>query len=119
MREDRWGGGAAERAGFAAALVRAIRSATGPDFPIIFRFSQWKLQDYDARNADTPGELEDMLAPLVAAGIDVFDARTRIFTTTAFEGADMGLAGRFRTLTGTTPITVGGEGLSNDRQTSL
>jgi len=119
MREDRWGGGAAERAGFAAALVRAIRSATGPDFPIIFRFSQWKLQDYDARNAETPGELEAMLAPLVAAGIDVFDASTRIFTTPAFEGADMGLAGWIRRLTGKPTIAVGGVGLSKDLQSSF
>ncbi|PHP17339.1 12-oxophytodienoate reductase, partial [Sphingobium sp. IP1] len=100
VRDDRWGGGIAERARFAVELVRAIRAATAPDFPVIFRFSQWKLQDYEARNAETPAELEAMLAPLVEAGVDIFDASTRIFTAPAFEGADMGLAGWVRKLTG-------------------
>lgn len=119
IREDRWGGGVAERARFAAELVRAIRAATAPDFPIIFRFSQWKLQDYDARNAETPAELETMLAPLVEAGVDIFDASTRIFTAPAFEGSDMGLAGWARKLTGKPTIAVGGVGLSKDLQSSF
>ena len=34
-----------------------MRAAVGPDFPIIFRFSQWKQQDYTARLVQTPEEL--------------------------------------------------------------
>lgn len=119
LREDRWGGDVAARAGFAAAVVRAIRAATAPDFPIIFRFSQWKLQDYDARNAETPAELETMFAPIVDAGVDVFDASTRIFNVPAFEGSDLSLAGWTKKLTGKPTIAVGGVGLSKDLQSSF
>jgi 2,4-dienoyl-CoA reductase-like NADH-dependent reductase (Old Yellow Enzyme family) len=119
MRDDRWGGGIAERARFAAELVRAIRAATGPDFPVVFRFSQWKLQDYDARNVETPAELEAMLAPLVDAGVDLFDASTRLFTVPAFDGSDMGLAGWVRKVTGKPSMAVGGVGISKDLQSSF
>ncbi|WP_188062420.1 12-oxophytodienoate reductase [Sphingobium sp. KCTC 72723] len=119
MRDDRWGGGAAARALFAAEVVRAVRAATAPDFPIIFRFSQWKLQDYDARSAQTPDELATMLAPIADSGVDVFDASTRLFATPAFEGSGMGLAGWIKRLTGKPVIAVGGVGLSKDLQSSF
>lgn len=119
MRDDRWGGGAAARALFAAEVVRAVRAATAPDFPIIFRFSQWKLQDYDARSAETPDELAAMLAPIADAGVDIFDASTRLFSTPAFEGSAMGLAGWIKRLTGKPVIAVGGVGLSKDLQSSF
>src|SRR3546814_13661299 len=69
-------------------VVKTVRSATTPDFPIIFRFSQWKLQDYNGRLAETPQELEAILAPLVDAGVDLFDASTRVFSMPAFHDAD-------------------------------
>lgn len=119
FRDDHWGGDHAGRARFAAELVKAVRAATAPDFPIVFRFSQWKLQDYGARNAETPQELETMLAPLVDAGVDLFDASTRIFTAPAFEGSDMGLAGWARKLTGKPTMAVGGVGLTKDLQSSF
>lgn len=119
LRTDRWGGDTAARSLFAAEVVKAIRAATAPDFPIIFRFSQWKLQDYEGRNADTPQELEAMLAPIVDAGVDIFDASTRIFSTPAFADAQIGLAGWARRLTGKPTIAVGGVGLSGDLQSSF
>lgn len=118
-RSDRWGGDAAARARFGAEVVRAIRAATAPEFPIIFRFSQWKLQDYDARNAETPAQLEAMLAPILDAGVDIFDASTRIFSTPAFDGSPMGLAGWVKKVTGKPTIAVGGVGLSKDLQSSF
>ena len=119
LRRDRWGGDAVARSLFAAEVVKAIRAVTAPDFPIIFRFSQWKLQDYEGRNADTPQELEAMLAPIVDAGVDIFDASTRIFSTPAFPDSPMGLAGWARRLTGKPTIAVGGVGLSGDLQSSF
>ena len=71
-RTDTFGGGIGGRTQFAADVVRACRAATAPDFPIILRFSQWKQQDFSARLADSPGDLAAFLAPLVAAGVDVF-----------------------------------------------
>jgi 2,4-dienoyl-CoA reductase-like NADH-dependent reductase (Old Yellow Enzyme family) len=118
-RDDRWGGDIARRAAFGTEVVRAIRAAIGPDLPIIFRFSQWKLQDYEGRNAQTPDELGALLGPLADAGVDLFDASTRIFSKPAFAGSDMGLAGWARKLTGKPSMAVGGVGLSKDLQSSF
>lgn len=118
-RTDRWGGDLPRRARFGAEVVRAIRSAIGADLPIIFRFSQWKLQDYDAHNAATPEELSKLLAPLAEAGVSIFDASTRIFSSPAFPGSDLTLAGWAKKLTALPSIAVGGIGLSRDLQTSF
>lgn len=122
-RQDRWGGDIANRSRFAAEVVKTVRSATTPDFPIIFRFSQWKLQDYNGRLAETPQELEAILAPLVDAGVDLFDASTRIFSMPAFPDVErdshMGLAGWAGKVTGKPTMTVGGVGFSKDLQSSF
>ena len=118
-RDDAWGGTITRRSAFAVAAVRAIRAATAPDFPIIFRFSQWKLQDYAARNVSSPLELAAMLGPISDAGVDMFDASTRIFSTPAFAGSDRTLAGWAREVTGKPVMAVGGIGLSRDLQSSF
>lgn len=118
-RDDKWGGDSARRSAFAANVVGAVRQATSPDFPIMFRFSQWKLQDYGGRNAETPDELGAMLGPIADAGVDIFDASTRIFSTPAFAGSDLGLAGWAKKLTGKPSMTVGGIGFSKDLQSSF
>src|SRR5262249_34185239 len=59
QRNDRWGGDHRRRAQFAVEVVRAIRAAAGDELPIVFRFSQWKQQDFRARLAQTPQELEE------------------------------------------------------------
>ncbi|MPS67331.1 MAG: NADH:flavin oxidoreductase [Novosphingobium sp.] len=119
LRTDRWGGTLSDRARLAAELVRAVRAATAPDFPIMFRYSQWKLQDYEARNAQTPDELESLLTPIAEAGVDLFDVSTRVFSAPAFDGSDLSLAGWVKRLTGRPTIAVGGVGLSRDLQTSF
>jgi 2,4-dienoyl-CoA reductase-like NADH-dependent reductase (Old Yellow Enzyme family) len=119
LRDDAWGGDIVRRSAFAAEVVRAIRAATSPDFPIMFRFSQWKLQDYTASNASTPAELEAMLGPISDAGVNIFDASTRVFSTPAFNGSEMGLAGWAKKLTGKASMTVGGIGFSKDLQSSF
>lgn len=113
-RTDRWGGSIAARARFGAEVVRAMRARVGPDFPIVFRFSQWKLQDYQARLADTPEELADYLAPLSDAGVDIFHASQRRFWQPAFDDSPLNLAGWARKLTGKPSITVGSVGLEGD-----
>lgn len=111
VRADRWGGSLAARASFAAEIVREIRRAVGGDMPIILRISQWKQQDLEGRIADTPAELEILLAPVVEAGVDVFDVSERYFGRPAFEGADRSLAGWVRQVTGCATIAVGSIGL--------
>ncbi|GGY31600.1 12-oxophytodienoate reductase [Bacterioplanes sanyensis] len=111
-RDDEYGGDLVQRTRFACEIVSAIRDRVGEDFPIIFRFSQWKLQDYNARLAHTPEELGAFLKPLVNAGVDVFHCSTRRFWEPEFEGSDMNLAGWTKELTGKPVITVGSVGLS-------
>jgi 2,4-dienoyl-CoA reductase-like NADH-dependent reductase (Old Yellow Enzyme family) len=113
-RADGWGGDLVERTRFAREIVQACRRATRPDFPIALRFSQWKNVDYGAKLAETPAELERFLAPLVDAGVDVFDCSQRRFWEPEFEGSDMNLAGWTRKLSGKPAISVGSVGLATD-----
>jgi 2,4-dienoyl-CoA reductase-like NADH-dependent reductase (Old Yellow Enzyme family) len=118
-RTDRFGGSHRDRATFAADIIREIRRRTAPDFPILMRYSQWKLHDYDARLADTPAELEALLAPMVDAGVDLFDCSQRRFWEPAFEESDLNLAGWTKKLTGKPTMTVGSVSLDRDFMTSL
>ena len=69
--------------------MQAVRAAVGPDFPIIFRFSQWKQQDYTARLVQSPEALGEFLAPLADAGVDIFHCSTRRFWEPEFEGSEL------------------------------
>ena len=113
-RTDGYGGDAVARTRFAVEVVRGIRRAVGSDFPISFRFSQWKTQDLTARLAETPQLLEQLLGPLADAGVDIFHASTRRFWQPEFAGSDLNLAGWARKLTGLPSISVGSVGLSGD-----
>lgn len=118
-RKDRWGGPTMRnRAVFGAELVKAVRAEVG-NMPIMFRFSQWKLQDYEAKLAETPDELEQLLGPLADAGVDIFDASTRYYHHEAFAGSPLTLAGWARKLTGRPAMAVGGIGLANELKNSF
>src|SRR5262249_23201219 len=69
-RTDAYGGDIAGRTRFAVEIVRHIRRRTAPDFPIVLRYSQWKLHDHGARPFASPDELARLLGPLVDAGVD-------------------------------------------------
>jgi 2,4-dienoyl-CoA reductase-like NADH-dependent reductase (Old Yellow Enzyme family) len=114
QRTDEYGGSLANRSRFAIELVQAVRAAVGPDFPIIFRFSQWKQQDYTARLVTTSEALGEFLKPLADAGVDIFHCSTRRFWEPEFEGSDLNLAGWTRQLTGKPTITVGSVGLDGE-----
>ena len=118
-RDDRWGGSdTPSRARFAVGVVRAVRAAVGPDFPLILRLSQWKQQDFAARLANTPGEMAAWLQPLADAGVDAFHCSQRRFWEPEFpeiDGEDgLNFAGWAKKLTGRTAITVGSIGLSGE-----
>ncbi|PJM95089.1 NADH:flavin oxidoreductase [Streptomyces sp. CB01373] len=113
-RTDAYGGDAVARTKFAAEIVAAVRASVSPGFPVLFRYSQWKSGAYDARLAETPEELEAILSPLAAAGVDVFHASTRRHWMPEFEGSDLNLAGWTKKLTGKQAITVGSVGLDGD-----
>jgi len=117
-RADRWGGDLEARGRFPAEVVRAIRAAVGGDLPIFFRFSQHKQQDYTARIAETPDELQVLLGSLADAGVDVFDASIRRFDLPAFEGSELSLAGWAKKLTGAHAMAVGSVGLGKPMRDS-
>jgi len=107
-REDHYG---AERSRFAAEIVSACRRAVGPDFPILFRFSQFKMTDYAARLAETPADLEAVLRPLVDAGVTLFDCSQRRFWRPEFDGSSLNLAGWVKKMSGRPTMGGGGIGL--------
>ena len=111
QRTDAWGRDRGARSRFATEVVREIRAEIGDTMPISFRFSQWKQQDFKARLATTPDELEQVLGPLAAAGVDIFEASARYFNRAEFEGSDMNLAGWAKKVTGKLSMAVGGIGI--------
>ncbi|MCC9311479.1 NADH:flavin oxidoreductase [Kitasatospora sp. RB6PN24] len=113
-RTDAYGGDPVARTKFAAEIVAAVREAVSPGFPVLFRFSQWKLGAYDARLAESPDELAAILAPLAAAGVDAFHASSRRYWLPEFEGSELNLAGWTKKLTGKPTVTVGSVGLNGD-----
>ncbi len=112
-RADGYGGNLAARLRFAVEVIEECRRQVGPDFPILFRYSQWKQQDYHVKLAPTPLALEKFLTPLSEAGIDLFDCSTRRFWDAEFAGSDLNLAGWTKKLTGKPTMTVGSVGLSH------
>jgi 2,4-dienoyl-CoA reductase-like NADH-dependent reductase (Old Yellow Enzyme family) len=114
-RQDEYGGKTLkERTRFGAEVVKAIRTAVGPEFTIIMRLSQWKSADFEAKIATTPQEVEEWLVPLTEAGVDILHASTRRYWQPEFEGSDLGLAGWFKKVTGLPIIAVGSVGLQAD-----
>ncbi|AUG54928.1 12-oxophytodienoate reductase [Thalassospira marina] len=118
-RDDNYGGKTiAERSRFAVEIIAAVRKAVGPDFPIIIRLSQWKQQDYAARLATSPAEMESWLAPMADAGVDIFHCSQRRFWEPEFpeiDGEDgLNFAGWAKKITGAATISVGSVGLSGD-----
>ncbi len=114
QRMDQYGGTLPQRTRFAVELIRAVRAAIGPDFPLVLRFSQWKQGDYSHKMAKTPDELAAFLQPLTDAGVDYFHCSTRRFNDPEFDGSDLNLAGWTKKLTGKPTITVGSVGLDSD-----
>lgn len=113
-RTDAYGGDPASRARFATEIVQACRQVVPADFPILFRLSQWKLRNYQAKIADTPQELDVILTLLAEAGVDAFHCSTRRFYLPEFDGSDLNLAGWAKKLTGKPTISVGSVGLDNE-----
>ncbi|MDP2699870.1 NADH:flavin oxidoreductase [Thalassospira sp.] len=119
LRTDNYGGATLkERSRFAAEVIAAIRTAVGPDYPVLLRISQWKQQDFAARLAETPDEMAEWLLPLKEAGVDIFHCSQRRFWEPEFPEIDgengLNFAGWAKKLTGAATISVGSVGLSSD-----
>ena len=115
QRTDDYGGPKLkQRMRFAVEVVEAIRGRVGDEFPIVFRFSQWKQGDYKHKMVKNPDEFKAFLDPLAEAGVDWFHASNRRFWDAEFEGSELNLAGWCTELTGKPAITVGSVGLDSD-----
>ncbi|PZV37205.1 hypothetical protein [Mesorhizobium kowhaii] len=73
IRTDRFGGsGIADRTRLAVEIVTEIKRRAGAAFPVVMRFSQWKMHDFKAKLFSTPADLGAFLYPLVEDGVDAF-----------------------------------------------
>lgn len=113
QRTDSFGGSIGARSKLGAEVVAAVRDAVGADYPIVYRYSQWKGADFNARLAETPEELSEVLDPLVAAGASAFHVSTRRYWLPAFDGEDRTLAGWTKSLTGLPTIALGSIGVNS------
>jgi 2,4-dienoyl-CoA reductase-like NADH-dependent reductase (Old Yellow Enzyme family) len=116
-RDDAYGGTElADRARFPLEVVAAIRAATGADFPISLRFSQFKEVDYGARVFATPEQLAEFTALAKAAGVDMLNVSSRRFAKAEWpeRHATRGIAGWTRLLGGLPVMTTGSVGLDKD-----
>lgn len=115
QRADKWGGPTIkDRSRFAAEVIRACRRHVGEDFALIIRISQWKQQEYTARLAATPEEMQTWLGALVDAGADILHCSQRRFWEPEFEGSTLNFAGWAKKLTGKPTISVGSVGLTGE-----
>jgi 2,4-dienoyl-CoA reductase-like NADH-dependent reductase (Old Yellow Enzyme family) len=115
QRSDNYGGASIrERSRFAVELIKSVRAAVGPDFPITLRVSQWKQQDYAAKLAHNPAELTQWLGPLVEAGVDILHCSQRRYWEAEFPELDgeqgLNFAGWAKKVTGAATISVGSVG---------
>lgn len=116
-RVDEYGGDLEGRARFAVETITAIRRAVGSDYPLIFRISQWKEQDYAAKLARSPAELAELLGALSHAGVDAFHCSQRRYWEAEFPESELNLAGWAKRLTRKASIAVGSVGLSGELNT--
>lgn len=112
-RTDRYGAIPEDRGRFPAEVVAACRHVVGPDFPILLRMSQFKIDAYDARIAEDPATLAALLRPLVDAGVDIFHCSQRQAWDAEFAGNPLNLAGWVKSLTGRPTISVGSVGVGS------
>lgn len=107
-REDQYGGSVENRMRFPLEVTRRVRAAVGPDFPIIYRFSQWMMDDYKEQKWRNPDELAIWVNALKDAGVDILHVSTRRATDVPFpEHGQKTLAGWAQELSGLPTIAVG------------
>lgn len=115
QRQDIYGGKyLRNRTRFACEIIKEVRKQVGEDFPLILRYSQWKLGAYYAKLAKNPAELANFLEPLTDAGVDIFHCSTRRLTVPEFPGYPENLAHWSKKITGKPVIAVGSLGLNLD-----
>lgn len=112
-RTDAWGGDAARRSRFLLEIVRAVRAAVGPAFPIGVKLNSADFQ----RGGFTLEEAMDVARALEAAGIDLLEvsggnyespAMAQRASTREREAYFLGYAEKIRTVTAVPILLTGG-----------
>jgi 2,4-dienoyl-CoA reductase-like NADH-dependent reductase (Old Yellow Enzyme family) len=107
-RTDSWGGSLENRMRFPLEVLRAVRGAVGPGFPVIYRFSQWENGLPESRKFHGPGDLGIWVRALGEAGADILHVSVRDATAPGFPArGEKTLAGWTRELSGLPVIAVG------------
>jgi 2,4-dienoyl-CoA reductase-like NADH-dependent reductase (Old Yellow Enzyme family) len=115
LRSDQYGGATLlERATYPLEVIRAVRWAVGPDYPISFRFSQWKEVDFDASIMDVATEMGGFVHALEEAGVDLLNCSSRYFWKPEVEGSPLNLAGWAKQYASVPVVSVGSLGLKID-----
>lgn len=83
LRDDAWGGDPARRARFLLEIVRAIRAAVGPAFPVGVKLNSADFQ----RGGFTIEEAMDVARALEAAGIDLLEVSGGNYESPAMAGS--------------------------------
>ena len=108
-RDDKYGGSDERRMRFPLDAVCRVREAVGPDFPVIYRFSQWRMEDYSEAKWQSPSDLEAFVVALREAGVNILHASTRDVLDPGFTEAHptRTLAAWAQQLSGLPTIAVG------------
>lgn len=120
IRSDEYGGpDLRNRIRLAIEIVRGVRGALGPDFPISLRFSQFKEVDFNGRIFGTPEDIKLFVEEFEAAGVDIFNVSTRRFHEAAWPNSPLSLAGWVKSFTKRPVITVGSVGVDREFMATL
>ena len=98
---------------------RRFARRVGPDFPLVLRWSQWKLQDFEAKLATNSRGVGSIPAAAGRRGRRRVSLLQRRFWEPEFPDSDLNLAGWTKKLTGKPSITVGSVTLNEDLMTSF
>ena len=120
QRTDDYGGSFENRMRFPLRVVRGVRKVidetAGREYPLMIRFSQWRMEDYSAYAYPDPDHLERWVLALKDAGVDILHVSTREATDPGFphlfdtdtEDGRRTLAGWTRKLSGGMPTVAVG-----------
>jgi 2,4-dienoyl-CoA reductase-like NADH-dependent reductase (Old Yellow Enzyme family) len=107
-RDDEYGGTVENRMRFPLEVVRIVHDAVGPDFPVIYRFSQWMTEDRSQWKFRKPDDLGVWVQALREAGVSILHVSTLDAVAPGFpETGEKTLAGWSRELSGLPVISVG------------
>jgi len=105
-RADRWGGSIENRIRFGTEVAARVRKAVGDGFPVIYRFSEFRVDDLKYQSPESLDIFRKLVPALEAAGVDIFHPSTHDGLRN-FHDTDKPLAAHVREMTKKPVIAVG------------